>query len=131
MVNEKLKLIRQTLNMSQSQFAEELGLQQGSYSGIESWKKGSITKQTEIILNLKFNVNIDFLYNRSAEIFINNTPENSNGEISIDKKIIEQFSKLTDTIYSQQKMIESLQEQNKKVNAQIEDATCANASGFE
>ena len=116
MVNEKLKLIRQALKMSQSQFAEELGLQQGSYSGIESGRKGSVTKQTEIILNLKFNVNIDFLYNKSTEIFINNTRESSHEEISIDKKVIEQFLKLTDTICSQQKIIESLQEQNKKVS---------------
>lgn len=73
MINQRLKAIRQSLGKNQQEFSNSIGLEQGSYSGIESGKKGSITKQTAMLLELIHKVNIDFLYNGTGEMFIVNS----------------------------------------------------------
>ena len=107
-INERLKEIRKALNLNQSDMAEKLGMKQGSYSGIESGKKGTITKKTEKMLEYLFDVNIEYLLNGKGEMFnndvrkenpinisgssgtnitggsiYNNTSNNSNNHISI------------------------------------------------
>lgn len=69
MINERLKSIRQAIGVSQQEFSNALGLEQGSYSGVESGRKGSVTKQTSMLLELVYNVNMDFLYNGKGEMF--------------------------------------------------------------
>lgn len=126
-MNTRLKLIRKALGLKQDEFAEMLGLAQGSYSQIESGTKGSITKQTMIILKYRFDVNIDFLYGNSQSMFLNeNENKNSNDNNVIEDRIV----MLEKTIYSQQKTIELMEEERKKILAQMgQPAICANASG--
>ncbi len=124
-MNTRLKLIRKALGLKQDKFAEMLGLAQGSYSQIESGTKGSITKQTMIILKYRFNINIDFLYGNSQTMFLNEN-KNSNDNNVIEDRIV----MLEKTIYSQQKTIELMEEERKKILAQmVQPAICANASG--
>lgn len=84
MINERLKSIRQTLGISQQEFSNALGLEQGSYSGIESGRKGSVTKQTAMLLELVYNVNMDFLYNGVGEMLKSDTNENKTSSINVD-----------------------------------------------
>lgn len=84
MINERLKSIRQTLGISQQEFSNALGLEQGSYSGIESGRKGSVTRQTAMLLELVYNVNMDFLYNGIGEMLKSNANENNTSLINVD-----------------------------------------------
>ena len=71
MVHERLKAVREALNMTQSIFAQSLGLKQGSYSDIEKGKtKTPVTPQTELILKYVHNVNIEYLYGKSDDMFV-------------------------------------------------------------
>lgn len=70
MVHDRLKAIREALNMTQAVFAQSLGLKQGSYSDIEKGKtKTPVTPQTELILRFVHNVNIEYLYGNSDKMF--------------------------------------------------------------
>lgn len=70
MVHERLKAVREALNMTQAIFAQSLGLKQGSYSDIEKGKtKTPVTPQTELILKHVHNVNIEYLYGKSEKMF--------------------------------------------------------------
>lgn len=58
--------------------------------------------------------------------------ESQNNSVSMSREVFEQISRLTETILSQQRTIESMQEQIKKMLAQTGSvAICASASGFE
>lgn len=72
MKNDYLKSIRQKLGMNQADFAKSIGLEQGSYSGIESGRKGNITKQTAMLLEMVHNVNMEYLSGSSDEMFLKN-----------------------------------------------------------
>lgn len=97
MINERLKSIRQVLGISQQEFSNTLGLEQGSYSGIESGRKGSVTKQTAMLLELVYNVNMDFLYNDIGEMFKSNTntsPINVDGDLKTDVEMEKEIKRL-------------------------------------
>lgn len=97
-INERLKEIRKALNLNQSDMAEKLGMKQGSYSGIESGKKGTITKKTEKMLEYLFDVNIDYLLNGKGEMFNNeNKNTHKTGNIGRDNIIINKSGGYSDT----------------------------------
>lgn len=124
------KKIRERLGLSQSEFARSIGLEQGSYSGLESGKKGSLTKQTALLLNLVYGVSMDYLCDGVGEIFElklsahkikteespimtgNMSVEASRTELDIlQKKVVEL---LEENMALQKKVIELLEE-NKKL----------------
>ena len=79
------KKIRDRVGISQSEFAKSIGLEQGSYSGLESGKKGSLTKQTALLLKLVYNVNMDYLYGLSDKMFEEDSLEIVSGDnITLD-----------------------------------------------
>lgn len=56
--------------------------------------------------------------------------ELQNDSVSMSREVFEQISRLTETVLSQQRTIESMQEQNKKFLAQQENtARCVHVSG--
>lgn len=56
--------------------------------------------------------------------------ELQSSSVSMSREVFEQLSRLTETVLSQQRTIESMQEQNKKTLARQENvARCAHASG--
>lgn len=69
------KKIREKTGLSQLEFAKSIGLEQGSYSGLESGKKGSLTKQTALLLKLVYRVNMDYLYGVSDKMFEDDSSE--------------------------------------------------------
>ena len=66
--NERLRLIRKELRLTQNEFSEKLGIQQGSLSDIE---RGKYKVSGDIKLKLKelFNVNIGWLESGIGEMF--------------------------------------------------------------
>lgn len=66
--------IRKSLNLSQTVFASHLGLNQGSYSSIESGKT-NISQQVKRALLREFNVNPEYLNQGKGEMFLTDEKE--------------------------------------------------------
>lgn len=82
--NQCFKKVRKELNLTQKEFADALGIKQGSLSDIERGKTNDLSNSVKTILKDKYHINIDYLYNLSDEIFNKelNEPEpiyNKNG----------------------------------------------------
>lgn len=69
MENEKLILVRKTLNLSQEDFAKKLGLARSSLSEIET-KKNPVNQRIKLLLYSVYNVNPDWFENDVGEMFI-------------------------------------------------------------
>lgn len=67
-LNGRLKIIRLNLGLNQSEFADKLGMQQGSYSMIEKGKNG-ISSQLLKKLTIDLNVNANWLMTGKGEMF--------------------------------------------------------------
>ena len=70
-MKERLKLLRKSLGLTQTEFGEKIGL---SLRGIVKWEKGESKPQQSTIKALvsTFNVNPDWLLNGTGEMFISN-----------------------------------------------------------
>lgn len=66
---ERLKLLRKALHLTQSEFAEIINSSNGHVSDMEKGRK-NITDSTMDLLELKRNVNIDWLRTGEGEMFI-------------------------------------------------------------
>jgi transcriptional regulator with XRE-family HTH domain len=65
---EKIRLLRKSLGYNQTDFGNELGLEQAGYGHLESGKTKKISKSVKIILELKFNANTEWLENEDQDI---------------------------------------------------------------
>jgi len=68
-VNERLKILRKSLNLSQKEFAEKLGIKQGSYSALETGSS-KITNSSLLLLVNTYNVNTNWLLYGDGEMFL-------------------------------------------------------------
>ncbi len=158
-MENRLKYLRKYLRLTQSQFAEVLCMKQNSYSQIESGNV-SLTDKNKYLLENKYHLTPGWLDGNDVDMFVKgdavagiiekNTPttnkerlreqildelveqrlELQNDSVSMSREVFEQISRLTETVLSQQRTIESMQEQNKKFLAQQENtARCVHASG--
>jgi transcriptional regulator with XRE-family HTH domain len=77
-MNERLRTLRKSLNMSQVEFAKSLNMAQNSYSQIETGKIAITDKNIELIC-MKYSVNKDWFITGIGEMFAKNdiakTPE--------------------------------------------------------
>lgn len=71
-VSDRLRIIRNALGKSQVEFAQALGLKQGSYSDIERGRTKNMSESVLNLLSIKYSVNIDYLLNGEGEMFIEN-----------------------------------------------------------
>lgn len=68
-MNERIRILRNTLNLTQKNFAEQIGLKQNAVSCME--KPGTtVTRQNIIAICKCFNVNEDWIYYGTGEMFI-------------------------------------------------------------
>lgn len=70
-LSERMRFIRKSLNLSQEDFSERLGLQQGSYSGIERGRVKTISQSVLKLLELNHKINSEWILNETGEMFIN------------------------------------------------------------
>ena len=73
MLNQRLKEIRKALNLTQKDIAKAIGLEQGSYSDLERGRVQTLSNSVQILLQEKFNVNIDYLLKGDVEMFLDTT----------------------------------------------------------
>lgn len=78
-IGNKLKIVRQSLQLSQSEMAAAIGIKQSHYSNLESDKKNMASHLIETLFN-KFNVSPLWFYNNEGDIFV--TPQNKKNIIS-------------------------------------------------
>ncbi len=71
--SERIHMLRELLQMSQSDFAEKIHISQGALSQIESGKS-SISVRTLKNISLELNVNCNWLLNGKGEVFMNEEP---------------------------------------------------------
>ena len=69
-MNKRLKILRKSLNLTQSEFANSIGIKGSSYCDIENGK-ASITERTIISICSIYNVNRQWLQFGNGDIFIN------------------------------------------------------------
>lgn len=158
-MENRLKYLRKYLRMTQSQIAEVLCMKQNSYSQIEIGNV-SLTDKNKYLLEKKYHLTPGWLDGDDVPMFIKgdtvagimerSLPETNkerlkeqiidelieqrleplNDFVSMSREVFDQISRLTETVLSQQRTIESMQDQNKKFLAQQESvARCAHASG--
>ena len=139
--------------------AEILGIKQNAYSSIET-EKVSLTDRNRAVLESKFHLTPGWLQGEDVPMFmkgdalagvvgggvsrtnrerlkeqildelVDQRLESQDDSISISREVFEQISRLTETVLSQQRTIESMQEQNRKFLVQQENAVkCAHVGG--
>jgi len=86
LVNERIKEIRKSLNLTQAEFGRKIGIIQGHLTGIESGKKNA-TKKTRIVICAVYGVSKNWLETGSGEMFVQNPNRKT-------KKIVNIFSEL-------------------------------------
>lgn len=67
---ERFIKLRKELGLSQNEMSNVLGIKQGSVSDIERGKTKTLSNQNKKTLFDKYRVNIDYLYNNSDEMFL-------------------------------------------------------------
>lgn len=81
--NERIRAIREALGIDQGNFAQAIGLEQGSLSDIERGKVKKISPVIRQILFLKFNVNIDYLKTGKGKMFNEKKKEEYNTNTTV------------------------------------------------
>ena len=97
-MNKRLKILRKSLNLTQSEFANSIGIKGSSYCDIENGK-ASITERTIISICSIYNVNRQWLQSGKGDIFANineNDFLNTFKKLNINsQKFILNYAKLT------------------------------------
>jgi transcriptional regulator with XRE-family HTH domain len=69
-IRTRLKLLRHTLDMTQSQFAEIMGITQSTYAYIEKGHRASITLDQLLILNKKLDINPNWVLLGEGDMYM-------------------------------------------------------------
>lgn len=116
-------------------FCSSIGIQQQIFSDIKSGKLQAGTDLISVLLIKYDAVNPEWILTGKGEM-LKSSPDDENiinedtSGYSMANTLLEQLSKLTDTVLSQQKTIESLIETNKKAVVHLADnATNADVQG--
>ena len=83
-MNERLKRLRKTLDLTQQEFADRIGIKRNSFANYET---GRNTPIDAIIISIckEFNVNEEWLRNGTGDMFL---PVNRNAEIAKFTKML-------------------------------------------
>lgn len=80
-MNQRIKKLRQTLGLTQKVFGEKIGLKQNSIALIESGKR-NMSDTAVIALYSAFDVNPDWIWNGTGEMFLQKTPDQERAELA-------------------------------------------------
>jgi transcriptional regulator with XRE-family HTH domain len=69
-IRARLKLLRHTLDMTQSQFAKIMGITQSTYAYIEKGHRASITLDQLLILNEALGINPNWILLGHGEMYL-------------------------------------------------------------
>lgn len=101
-MNERLKLVRKTMKLSQEEFGKRLGVTGPGISKIESGDRG-VTEQMLLSVCRTFSVNRDWLETGEGEMFLSGDGELydmidrlMDGENDFAKAVFKEFTKFSD-----------------------------------
>ena len=100
---ERLKELRKLLNLNQGQFADKIGIKQGSLSDIERGKVG-ISNRIVVIICKTFNVSEEWFRNGVGSPFLNEY-EHREDLSEFEKNILQKFNILNE---NERKAVESI-----------------------
>ena len=86
MINNRLKEIRKTLKINQSEFAAKIGMAQSGYSQVETGEN-TLTEQNIKLISLIYGVSESWLRNGEGKMFNQTTKPKDDDE----KKLLEMF----------------------------------------
>jgi transcriptional regulator with XRE-family HTH domain len=104
----RLRTVRKALELNQSDFAKSLGIKQGSYSGLETGAKKTLSGAVRELLHLQYGVNVSWLETGEGEMFLD--------KLSVSEVLKEpeaEYKKETPDPYKRIKELESLVETQK------------------
>lgn len=120
-IGEKLEKIRMQLNITkQAEMAKSIGLEPGSYNDIVRGKTKKLSGSVILVLELRHNVNTDYLTGKSSLMF---KPIEENVSLVEDRKEQYKHAKQTDEVNKEAVEIKLLRELNevlKKANTNYE-----------
>jgi transcriptional regulator with XRE-family HTH domain len=86
--NERLRLVRKALNLSQVEISKILNIKQGSYSDVERGRSGvGVSNTIKLILKDKYSVSIDYLTTGEGDMFLTTKTERKSEE-PFRKKVV-------------------------------------------
>lgn len=123
-MNERLKKLRKTLDLTQQEFADKIGIKRNTMATYESGRNTPIDAVISLICR-EFNVNEEWLRTGEGEMFIDLTRDEEiarfvgdvlkDEDDSFKKRFALMLAALDESDWeSLQKMVELLQEKNKK-----------------
>jgi transcriptional regulator with XRE-family HTH domain len=69
-LSERMLVIRNHFNLNQTVFANSLGLEQGSYSGIETGRTKTLSKSVLKLLEVTYNINPEWLLGNDEKMLL-------------------------------------------------------------
>lgn len=102
-MNERIKALRKTLNLTQQEFADRIGVKRGTIANYEIGRNKPVDAIYSLICR-EFNVNKDWLRNGKGNMFINTNTlsldefAEANHLTELEKKILCEFIKLSPDI---------------------------------
>ena len=98
--NERLKLLRKELNLSQKEFSSRIEMSQGGYSDIEN-NRANLTDKNIKLISREFNVDVEWLKTGQNEMFkeddfFYDLGYYTQNATDLDKAFIIEFLKLDD-----------------------------------
>lgn len=112
--NQRLKIIRKFLKLTQEAFSASLGLTQSGYSDIERGKNG-ISGKIKLLLKREHNINISWLETEEGEMFATSIEDNEFDPdlLADERELLENFKAEIDRL---QKEVKRLTAENNLYN---------------
>ena len=113
-IRTRLKLLRHTLDMTQSQFAEIMGITQSTYAYIEKGHRASITLDQLLILHDKLDINPNWVLLGEGDMYMSE----QKGKYVVNKIVEEGESNFR---FSSGSAIESLKQDLEAIKAFLQE----------
>ena len=112
-LSERLRYYRKSIGLTQEDFANKLGIKQGSYSDIERGKVKKLSDSVFALLKMVYNLNPNWVLRGEGEMIIGTRPE----EAPPDRLtyLMDKEAKLIAKIEMQRERIEELQHENREL----------------
>ena len=111
-MNERLKIIRLKLKLTQDDFAKKINV---TRSAISNYEKGTRNIMNRVIADIcrEFNVNEEWIRHGTGEMFIQNI-NNTQGGIYMDNELLNILKSIQTKIYSIENKVTSIEERMDK-----------------
>lgn len=102
-MNERIKKLRKTLNLTQQEFAERIGVKRNTVATYEGGRNAPVDAVTSLICK-EFNVNEEWLRNGTGEMFIEKTTfslddyATANNLTNTEREIVRGFMELQPSV---------------------------------